>query len=151
MVHRATKLAGMVFLVCVLMLALAPVGAEIYKWVDGNGRIHFTDQPPAGQDAEQVSVRINTYTSPEVSPLDSRVAAGGKVVMYSASWCSACQQAKDYFEAQGIPYTEYDVEKSNKGKRDFKKLGGKGVPVILVGNTRINGFSRHAFEQAYYP
>ncbi len=71
--------------------------------------------------------------------------------MYSASWCSACKRAKAYFEEQGIPYTEYDVEKSSKGKRDFKKLGGKGVPVILVGSKRINGFSRQAFERAYYP
>ncbi len=148
--ERVARVAGIVFLLCVLTLASSPAGAEIFKWVDDSGRVHFTDRPPRGEDAEHVSMRINTYTSPEVTPLDSALGGRNKVVMYSASWCSACKQAKAYFNAQGIPYTEYDVEKSSKGKRDFKKLGGKGVPVILVGSKRINGFSREAFEQAYY-
>jgi hypothetical protein len=46
-------------------------------------------------------------------------------------------------------FSEYDVDKSSKGKRDFKKLGGKGVPVILVGKQRMNGFSAGKFEKIY--
>lgn len=45
---------------------------------------------------------------------------------------------------------EYDVEKSSKGKRDFKRLGGTGVPIILVGQKRLNGFSWETFEKLYY-
>ena len=133
------------------VLLLLPGHAEVYKWVDDRGRVHFTDRPPRGEDAERLSLRINTYSSSTISKLDSTFGETGRVVMYSASWCAVCKQAKDYFRAEGIPYVEYDVEKSSKGKRDFKNLGGKGVPVILVGNRRINGFSRETFEQVYRP
>lgn len=131
--------------------------AEIYKWVDEAGRAHFTDRPPNGANSETVTLsKINTYASPELveSPMDlteSRANSGSRkrVVMYSAEWCGVCRRAKAYFRKQRIPFSEYDIEKSEKGKREFKKLAGKGVPVILVGKKRMNGFSVGKFEQMY--
>jgi glutaredoxin len=75
---------------------------------------------------------------------------GKRAIMYSASWCGVCKKAKRYFEENGITYTEYDVEKSAKGEAEFKRLGAKGVPVILVGNRRMNGFSVDGFEKLFY-
>ena len=69
--------------------------------------------------------------------------------MYSANWCGVCKKARRYFEKQGIDYKEYDVETSARGKSDYKKLGAKGVPVILVGKQRMNGFSVDGFEKLY--
>lgn len=69
--------------------------------------------------------------------------------MYSAAWCGVCKKAKRYFAEQGIDYEEIDVEKSSQGKAAFKKLGGKGVPIILVGDRRMNGFSEAGFEKLY--
>ena len=127
-----------------------PAAQTIYKWVDQNGKVHFTDRPPVQQETERVELRpLNTYTSTQVQEIDSSLVPSRKVIMYSASWCAVCNQAKQYFQRERIDFEEYDVEKSAKGKRDFKKLGGKGVPVILVGNKRLNGFSIPAFESAY--
>lgn len=128
--------------------------AEIYKWVDENGNVHFTDQPPIDKKTEQVTIsKINTYTSPRISTLEftpARVQTARKrVVMYSTSWCGACKRAKQYFNENGINYVEYDVETNEKGKQDFRELGGRGVPVILVGNKRLNGFSASSFEKIY--
>ena len=47
----------------------------------------------------------------------------------------------------GIPFVEYDVERDEIGKREYKKLNGRGVPVILVGNQRMNGFSAPSLEK----
>jgi hypothetical protein len=44
---------------------------------------------------------------------------------------------------------EYDVETSEKGRSGYKKLNGKGVPIILVGNKRMNGFSVEGFKSLY--
>ena len=49
--------------------------------------------------------------------------------------------ALKYMDSEGIPYKEYDIDESSKGRRDYKKLNGKGVPIILVGDQRMNGFS----------
>ena len=56
-----------------------------------------------------------------------------KVVMYGASWCGVCHRAKEYFARNKIPYVEYDVETSRKSKRDYKRMRGEGVRIILVG------------------
>ncbi len=130
--------------------------AEIYKWVDEHGNTHFTDSPPAEKKVESVKLgRINTYTSPKLEPIKFEASTQPKtgnrhVVMYSTTWCGVCKRAKQYFNKNNIAYTEYDVENDEKGRQDFANLGARGVPVILVGNQRLNGFNRASFEKIYY-
>ena len=69
--------------------------------------------------------------------------------MYSASWCGLCKKAKAYFKAEGISYTDYDIENSRKGRTGYKRLKGTGVPIIIVGDERMNGFSKGSFEKIY--
>jgi glutaredoxin len=72
--------------------------------------------------------------------------AAGPVVMYATSWCPYCAKARAYFAKNGIAYVEHDIEKSAAVNAEFKRLGGRGVPLILVGTERISGFSELAFE-----
>ncbi len=37
-----------------------------------------------------------------------------QVVMYGADWCGVCKRAKRFFQAEGIPFRELDVDKSRK-------------------------------------
>ena len=71
------------------------------------------------------------------------------VVMYSAVWCGVCKRARQFFKANKIPFNEYDVETSAKGKKDFARLKGRGVPVILIGKKCMNGFDTARFKQFY--
>jgi glutaredoxin len=149
---------GFILLTSLGILALsAQASAEIYKWVDEHGRTHFSDKAPASAQVEEVTIKINTYSSPSYSPdiftSDDNEKPGkrssSKVTMYSTTWCGVCKKAKAYFRQNRISYTEYDVENSARGKQDFQKMNGKGVPIILVGNKRLNGFSQASFEQLY--
>ena len=72
-----------------------------------------------------------------------------QVVMYATSWCPYCQQARNYFREQGIPYVEHDIEKDADARRAYKDFGGRGVPVIFVGKRRMNGFSVAGFNKIY--
>jgi glutaredoxin len=69
-----------------------------------------------------------------------------KVVMYTTNHCPACRAAKDYFAKKGVRYEEIDVESSQTGLQEFKKLGGNGVPLILVGDKKMEGFSPQALD-----
>ena len=134
------------------LFALAVNGAgqaEIYTWKDGSGRTHFGDRPPPDSTPEALHLKINTIHRPEIQKLESGLASERHVVIYTTDWCGVCRQAKDYFNHHRIPYEEYDVEKSARGKREFKRLSGSGVPIILVGDHRMNGFSPERFEQLY--
>ena len=141
------------------VLLACTANAGVYKWVDDQGRIHYGDQPPENADTRTISGQISSYESVEVlennlGATDTQSASGNannkRVVIYSASWCPPCKRAKAWFSANNIPFTDYDVETSKKGARDYKKLKGKGVPIILVGKKRLNGFSEKAFKAAYY-
>lgn len=44
-------------LIAVLMGATGLAAAQTYKWTDENGKVHFSDTPPAERKAEQIKVR----------------------------------------------------------------------------------------------
>lgn len=46
-------------LVIMIMLAGSPLHAEIYKWVDENGQVHFTQHPPE-QEATVITPDVNS-------------------------------------------------------------------------------------------
>ncbi|TNF09110.1 MAG: glutaredoxin family protein [Gammaproteobacteria bacterium] len=132
------------------LLGFSPVQGEIYSWKDASGRTHYSDQKPEDVSAQSLELKINTITSPAVSNsdfLDDR--ERGKVVMYSAEWCGVCKKARHYFQKQGIAFNEYDIETSRKGRRDYEALNGRGVPIILVGSKRMDGFSTKRFMSLY--
>jgi len=128
-------LAGLVSAWCSAM-------ADIYQWQDANGKTHFGDRPPPQLQSQEVSVRVNTYNLPSDIMRDSTLKTNSStVVLYTTVRCGYCKKAKSFLQKNNVPYTEYDVETSAKGKQDYRKLGGKGVPIILVGQQRMNGFS----------
>lgn len=69
--------------------------------------------------------------------------------MYTTVWCGVCTKAKKYFQKNNIAYVAYDVEKSRTGKRDYKLLKAKSVPIIIIGDKRMNGFNPAKFDRLY--
>ena len=43
--------------VVILLLPFALEGSEIYKWVDENGVVHYTDKPPENQSTSEVEIK----------------------------------------------------------------------------------------------
>ena len=128
-----------------ILLVSVVATAEIYKTVDENGRAIFSDKPSV--EAELIEVKVNSIQGPAtVTDYKSGLYTDGKVVMYSTSWCGVCKEAKQYMASRGIRYQEYDIEKNFNAKRKFKKLGGRGIPLILVGNQKMRGFSASRLE-----
>ena len=64
------------------------------------------------------------------------------VRLYSATWCGYCKRARAYLESRHIPYEDLDVETTERGRRQFAQLGGRGVPIILVGRQRMDGYEQ---------
>jgi glutaredoxin len=133
-----------------LCVSMGVSAAGIYKWVDKQGNVHFGDRPPVTQNAEPVELKPNTYQGVTIEPFEAfkrePSRRNSRVVMYSTTWCGVCKRARRYFQQQNIPFAEYDVEKTDKGRQDFRRLNGRGVPIILVGDKRMNGFSVERFR-----
>ncbi len=141
-----------------LLFPLSSNSAELYKWIDDNGNVHYGDNPPEKADLRQITGAITSFETVEVEAFkfdSSLVTSTSKsrtkpVVMYSTSWCGYCKKARQHFTRNNIPFKEYDIEKSEKAAKEYKKLNGRGVPVILIGKKRMNGFNAGSFDRIYY-
>jgi len=141
-------------LLAILFVLVPPAiaSAEIHKWVDEDGLVHYSDRKPGNEAVAEVELEIeaNTYqgVSYGMSTIETKkVAPRARVVMLSASWCGICKTAKAYFRRNGVRFTEFDIEKSARGRKLYQQLGATSVPVILVGDKRMNGFTEAGFER----
>jgi glutaredoxin len=134
-------------------LGLAAHG-QVYKWTDSTGKVHYGDRPPDDGARQELRIRVPSYDGPvEVrdwaSVIRTRSATPPSpqaITMYSTDWCGHCKNARNYFAAKGISFTEVNVESSESGRKEFEALGGGGVPLILVGSKIMRGFSPASFE-----
>ena len=56
--------------------------------------------------------------------------------------------AKEYFKANNIPYSEFDVASdADRRKEMMEKSGQLGVPVIVIDNNVVIGFNRPKLAQ----
>jgi len=135
------------------------VQAEIYKWTDGNGKTHFSDAAPAEQKAQTITLdNINTFADvsisdapewkgfyqPEIKPHVKNV------VMFSTARCGYCKQARQYFTDRGIAFTEKKIDSDPAAMQEYQQLNATGVPVILIGRKRMDGFRQSTFDQLFY-
>ena len=144
------KLFLALFTICCLF---SPVHAEIYKWVDDRGRVHYSDKPSEKHPVKKLDIKINSIESVTIRNIpggaSSSSAYKSKVTMYSTEWCVHCKRAKKYFKKNNIPFVEYDIEKSSSAKKRYDRLGGKGVPLIVAGRKSMSGFSPEGFQRIY--
>jgi len=69
------------------------------------------------------------------------MATKAQVTIYSTPTCHFCHAAKDFFSANGVAFTDYNVGTDlEKRKEMIEKSGQMGVPVITVGKDLIVGF-----------
>jgi glutaredoxin len=125
-----------------LLVGLVPgaTADKVYKWTDETGKVHYSNTPPGGgAQARELELRIPTYEGE--AEISTANAVGRGVTLYTTSTCGYCKKAIAYLRKRSIPFTEYDVEKSATGKLDYRRLNGRGVPIILVGNQRMDGFN----------
>lgn len=140
-------------LLFVVLMNISTSHAQIYKWINADGEIQFGDKKPLNKKSENINLKINTYKSvtvdPEILKDTKKNYKNKKVSMYSAAWCGICRKAKKYFNNNNIAFIEYDIDNDKAAKKRHKAMGATGVPVIFVGDRRMNGFSAASFERIY--
>ena len=127
---------------CALLACIPASAQQIHRWVDADGRVQYSDKPPPGVKSAPVQSRISSYGgTPVVSGSASAGATRPEVKMYATDWCGYCKKAREHFARERIRYTELDVDKSAAARAEYQRMGARGVPVILVGTQRMNGYS----------
>jgi glutaredoxin len=141
--------------VCLMLLAL--LGAEsanaqtVYKSIGPNGTVVYSDHPPSDGKIEKTFEFAPLPSSPVPdSPQYSKSTvklpvAGSGVVLFSATWCGYCRQAKAYLARRGISYRNIDVD-SPDGNAMFSSAGRGGIPLLVAGSRNVRGFSTDGYD-----
>jgi glutaredoxin-like YruB-family protein len=153
----------------ILLLTVSVAVAEMYQWTAEDGSVAFKDTPPpVSKKRGKVKVYNDGDFAPAPPPQSAPAARNdnvttrkasqtapvkkerfsGTVEMYVTDWCGYCKKAQSYMKSQSIPYVAYDIEKDSAAKQRHKDLGGRGVPLIIIGSNKMSGFSAENLE--YY-
>ena len=140
---------GIAFL---LGCASATALAQTYRWVDKDGRVHYTDTPPApavSRSVEKISTQSGASSSQPLGFALQQAMKVNPVKLYTFSGCSAaCTDAKALLEKRGVPYTEISVDSIDKREELKRVSGGNNVPVLVVGTTVKQGFEAGMYNAA---
>jgi glutaredoxin len=157
---RRQQMRFTVTLAALILLVFAGSAlAEVYKYTDSRGALHFVDDIAkvpmkyraqvedadsrgnvSVMDAAPVSHSPRGRTAHEPQQRDTST-GGAHVEVFMTSWCGYCKKMIRFLNEKGIPYTAYDIEKDGAAARTYRELGGNGVPVVRVGSHVIHGYS----------
>ena len=73
-------------------------------------------------------------------PPDYGADVDDQVILYATSWCGYCAKARKLLKDNRITYIEYDIEKSQEAHDQYRSLGGRGVPVLLINGEVVKGY-----------
>jgi glutaredoxin len=138
---------------CVLglaaLLCAAGASAQVYKWKDDKGVIHFSDSvPPTVRDKAEVRAQGSADAGPALPYELARAARANPVTLYTSSGCAPCDQARSFLQRRGIPYAEKSVNSSDDSQK-LKEAGSDGqLPLLVVGHNKLIGFAQGAWTEA---
>lgn len=133
--------------------------STLYKWVDKDGKVHFTDAPPPDDAANVQQRRYGSGVGDESQlPYATQVAMKRyPVSVFTSNGCGdLCAQGKALLSNRGIPYTERNAEANPADAEALKSLiGALKVPLLVVGDNKVQGFDagnwNAALDSAGYP
>ncbi|MHB1174741.1 MAG: DUF4124 domain-containing protein [Sulfuriferula sp.] len=145
--------ASMVLLLC----ASSVYAAQVYRWVDKNGHVQYSDQPPPPdvKKSEQRTIGNNVIDGQASYPLQQAIAKN-PVVLYAGQCGTLCDEARKLLDKRGIPYAAKDPQNQKTDADELMKLVGvMEVPVLKVGNQHVKGFDPNrwntALDEGGYP
>ncbi len=135
------------FLLCSTAMFCAASGAQaqtIYRIVGADGKVTFSDKPPASADQGKVSgtgVGASGAASASALPFELRqVVNKYPVTLYSAPKCVPCDTGRTLLTARGIPFNERTVTTPEDGDYLQRLSGETSLPLLNIGSQRIKGF-----------
>jgi hypothetical protein len=145
------------------LLVLAALSASViaqttYRWVDDQGKVHFSDQPPP-QKIKKVEERKYGADAADLtlSYTVRKAAADFPVTLYTAADCGEpCDSARQLLSARGVPFSEKLIKTEAEVTEYRKVFGGPDeVPAVTIGPFPRRGFEKGAWtrllDDAGYP
>ncbi len=145
-------LAGMI------AAAVPATAQQVYRYVDPDGRIVYSDQapPPDAKSVEAKRLSPNLIENDPTPLATKRAQDRYPVTLYTFACGDVCDRAEALLNRRGIPFARTNVEEA-QGAEKLKKLTGElQAPVLQAGDKLIaKGFNEGQWQalldEAGYP
>lgn len=143
----------------VALLAALPAHAQ-YKVIGPDGKVTYTDRPPASSSSKVTSLSSRGVASGPTDPalpLELREpAAKYPVTLYTVTGaCEPCQSARQLLRQRGIPYSEKQVQTPEDSEALERLSGGRDAPTLAIGSQMMRGLAPEVWgsylDAAGYP
>lgn len=148
------------YLIAAVLVAVPlSASAQLYRWTDPSGRVHFTDTPPPAN-ARNVQKRKggpgkSTTGTPNEPYAVQQARKTSPVTLYTAPGCEPCASARKLLNDRGVPFKEVSVIDEAGAEALKKAVSGGTVPAIVVGASSQMGFEQGVYnsllDAAGYP
>lgn len=132
-----------------MLLCVGSAHAQLYKWVDPDGKVTYGDTPPTS--ASRVETKSLTIGGVSASDFPYEIAEAMKthpVTLYTSKDCLPCDDGRKLLTERGVPFTEKTVT-SSADIAQYRQAGGDGqLPMLAVGKYRERGFEPGAWHNA---
>jgi glutaredoxin len=143
-----------------LVLAAAAVAQErqVYRYIDAEGRVVYSDRAPTGAVKDVQSKRVvgNTIETSTMSLALQQATERYPVTLYTFACGDPCDKAVALLNRRGVPHSVVNVEDGNNAQRLQQLTGDLSAPVLQVGDKLVSkGFAEPQWntllDQAGYP
>jgi glutaredoxin len=138
------------FLGFLLLLPLL-VQAQVYRWVDDNGKVHYSDQAPSSgaKNVQKQTISGGQGSSASLPYALQQAVGNFPVTLYTSEVCKeTCTRARELLDKRGVPYREVTVTDEADLTRLRELSGGDVVPVMTVGRELHKGFESGEYNAA---
>ncbi len=130
-----------------LLACALPAGAQ-YKILGADGRVTYTDRPPADTSLNVTPIgrtpgaRAAAAQPAANLPIELRqLAQRFPVTLYTSDDCPACDSGRQWLQQRGVPYRERRIGTEADAQALTGLVGGRTVPALTIGAQALRGFS----------
>jgi glutaredoxin len=143
----------------VALVVVLPAHAQ-YKVVGTDGKVTYTDRPPASTTAKVTSLNslgVSSGPTDAALPLELRQSvARYPVTLYTVTGaCGPCESARQLLRQRGIPYAEKQVQSPEDSDALQRLSGGRDAPTLAIGTQMLRGLAPEVWgsylDAAGYP
>jgi hypothetical protein len=143
----ARALTAFALLLLISGLAAAQV-QQVYRYIDLDGRVVYSDKPPppTAKDAQAKRIGANSIETSDLSFAVAQAQERYPVTLYSFSCGVVCDTAQGVLNKRGVPHTVIDVSVGDGAERLKRLSGGLDAPTIQVGDQYATGFNEGKWQ-----
>jgi len=138
---------------CAALSVAPPAWAQLYRSVGPDGRVTYSDIPPAstptrgGKDNSGGSPSGGAAATASLPYELAQTAQKYPVTLYTSQGCAPCDSGRNLLIQRGIPFTEKTVN-SNDDIAALKKISGSAnLPLLTIGGQQISGLQDSNWSQ----